>query len=104
MDLYQRMSDRSMAKLYWIARHCSDFATGNEILQALRQRIDLGAERPKRASEGNLACRTGNGASEGIAGVCGTAVGAGCVEESVATVASETHSMSSCVSTSAGCT
>ena len=47
MDLYQRMSDRSMAKLYWIARHCGDFATANEILQALRQRIELGAERPK---------------------------------------------------------
>ena len=38
VDLYQRMSDRSMAKLYWIARHCGDFATANEILQALRQR------------------------------------------------------------------
>ena len=48
MDLYQRMSDRSMAKLYWIARHCGDFATANEILQALRQRIELGAERAKR--------------------------------------------------------
>ena len=47
MDLYQRMSDRSMAKLYWIARHCGHFATANEILQALRQRIELGAERPK---------------------------------------------------------
>ena len=48
MDLYQRMSDRSMAKLDWIARHCGDFTTANEILQALRQRIELGAERPKR--------------------------------------------------------
>ena len=47
MDLYQRVSDRSLAKLYWIARHCGYFATANEILQALRQRIDLGAERPK---------------------------------------------------------
>ncbi len=48
MDLYQRMSDRSMAKLYWIARHCGDCTTANDILQALRQRIELGAERPKR--------------------------------------------------------
>jgi hypothetical protein len=48
MDLYQRMSDRSMAKLYWIARHYGDFATANEILQAFRQRIELGAEPPKR--------------------------------------------------------
>ena len=48
MDLYRRVSDRSMAKLYWNARHCGDFATANQIFQALRQRIDLGAERPKR--------------------------------------------------------
>ena len=48
MDLYQRMSDRSMAKLYWIARHCGDFATANNILQALKERIELDAERPKR--------------------------------------------------------
>ena len=48
MDLYQRMSDRSMAKLHWIAPHCGDFATANEILQALSQRIELGAERPQR--------------------------------------------------------
>ena len=37
-----------MAKLYWIARHCGDFTTANKIWQALRQRIELGAERPKR--------------------------------------------------------
>ena len=48
MDLYQRMSDNSMAAPYWIARHCGDFATANEILQALRERIESGAERPKR--------------------------------------------------------
>ena len=48
MDLYQRMSDRSMAKLYWIARHCGDFATANDILQALRQRTESEAERSKR--------------------------------------------------------
>ena len=48
MDLYQRMSDRSMAKLYWIARNCGDFATANNILQALEERIELDAERPKR--------------------------------------------------------
>ena len=40
MDLYQRMSDRSMAKLYWIARHCGDFAAANDILQALKQRTE----------------------------------------------------------------
>ena len=48
MDLYQRMSDRSMAKLYWIARHCGDFATANDILQALRQRTESEAKRSKR--------------------------------------------------------
>ena len=48
MDLYQRMSDRSMAKLYWIARHCGDFATANDIFQALKQRTESGAERSKR--------------------------------------------------------
>jgi len=48
MDLYQRMSDRSMAKLYWIARHCGDFATANDILQALKQRTESGAEPSKR--------------------------------------------------------
>ena len=48
MDLYQRMSDRSMAKLYWIARHCGDFATANDILQALKQRTESAAERSKR--------------------------------------------------------
>ena len=48
MDLYQRMSDRSMAKLYWIARHCGDFATANDILQALKQRTESGAERSNR--------------------------------------------------------
>lgn len=47
MDLYQRMSDRSMAKLYWIARHCGDFATANNVLRALKERIELDTERPK---------------------------------------------------------
>ena len=47
MDLYQRMSDRSMAKLYWIARHCGDFATANNVLRALKERIELDNERPK---------------------------------------------------------
>ena len=47
MDLYQRMSDRSMAKLYWIARNCGDFATANNILRALKERIELDTERPK---------------------------------------------------------
>ena len=40
MDLYQRMSDRSMSKLYWIARHCGDFATANDIFQVLKQRLE----------------------------------------------------------------
>jgi hypothetical protein len=48
MDLYQRMSDRSMAKLYWIARHCGDFATANDILQALKQRTESDAQRTRR--------------------------------------------------------
>ena len=48
MDLYQRMSDRSMAKLYWIARHCGDFATANDILQALKQRTESGARCTRR--------------------------------------------------------
>ena len=48
MDLYQRMSDRSMAKLYWIARHCGDFATANDIFQALKQRTESGAQRTRR--------------------------------------------------------
>ena len=48
MDLYQRMSERSMAKLYWIARHCGDFATANGILQALKQRTESGAQRTGR--------------------------------------------------------
>ena len=47
MDLYQRMSDRSMAKLYWIARHCGDFATAKDILRELKQRTELDAERPE---------------------------------------------------------
>ena len=47
MDLYQIMSDRSMSKLYWIARNCGDFATANNILRALKERIELDTERPK---------------------------------------------------------
>ena len=48
MDLYQRMSERSMAKLYWIARPCGDFATANGIWQALKQRTESGAQRTRR--------------------------------------------------------
>ena len=48
MDLYQRMSDRSMAKLYWIARTCGDFATANDILQALKQRTESDAQHKRR--------------------------------------------------------
>ena len=47
MDLYERMSDRSMAKLYWIARHCGDFATANDILQVLKERIESDDVRAK---------------------------------------------------------
>ena len=47
MDLYQRMSDRSMAKLYWIARHCGDFATANDILQAPKERVESDDAREK---------------------------------------------------------
>lgn len=47
MDLYQQMSDCCMAKLCWIARHFGDFATANDILQALKQLTELDAERPK---------------------------------------------------------
>ena len=47
MDLYQRMSDRSMAKLYWIARHCGDFATANDILQVLKERVEPDDARAK---------------------------------------------------------
>ncbi len=38
MNLYERMSDKSVVKLYWIARHCGDFTTANDILQVLKQR------------------------------------------------------------------
>jgi hypothetical protein len=47
MDLYQRMSDRSMAKLYWIARHCGDFATAYDIFQVLKQRFESDDARAK---------------------------------------------------------
>ena len=50
MDLYQRMSDRGMAKLSWIARHCGDFTTANDILQALKQRTESGAQRTRRCN------------------------------------------------------
>ena len=48
MDLYERMSDRSIAKLYRIARHCGDFATANDILQVLKERIESDNARAKR--------------------------------------------------------
>ena len=47
MDLYHRMSDRSMAKLCWIARHCGDFATANDILQVLKERFESNDTRVK---------------------------------------------------------
>ena len=31
MDLYARLSDKSLLKLYRIARHCGDFVRANEI-------------------------------------------------------------------------
>jgi len=57
MDLYQRMSDRSMAKLYWIARHCGDFATANDILQALKQRTESGAQRTESGAQRTRRCK-----------------------------------------------
>ena len=36
MDLYQRLNEKSMAKLYFIARHCGDYATANRILEICR--------------------------------------------------------------------
>ena len=50
MDLYQRMSDRGMAKLYWIARHCGDFTTANDILQGLKQRTESDVQRTRRCN------------------------------------------------------
>jgi hypothetical protein len=38
MDLYQRLNEKSMAKLYFIARHCGDYATANRILEICRER------------------------------------------------------------------
>ena len=38
MDLYARLSDKSLLKLYRIARHCGDFVRANDILQALQGR------------------------------------------------------------------
>ena len=49
LDLYQLMSDRSMAKLCWIARHCGDFATANDIFQALKQCTESGARFTRRS-------------------------------------------------------
>ena len=41
MDLYARLSDKSLLKLYRIARHRGDFVRANDILQALQDR-DIG--------------------------------------------------------------
>lgn len=38
MDVYAKLSDQSMLKLYRIARQCGDFATANAIWQALKDR------------------------------------------------------------------
>ena len=38
MDVYAKLSDQSMLKLYRIARQYGDFATANAIWQALRDR------------------------------------------------------------------
>ena len=46
MDLYARLSDKSLLTLYRIARHCGDFVRANDILQALQDR-DTARARPK---------------------------------------------------------
>ena len=38
MDVYAKLSDQSMLKLYRIARQCGDFATANVIWQAVKDR------------------------------------------------------------------
>ena len=38
MDVYAKLSDQSMLKLYRSARQCGDFATANAIWQALKDR------------------------------------------------------------------
>ena len=38
MDLYARLSDKSLLRLYRIARRRGDFVRANEILQALQYR------------------------------------------------------------------
>ena len=43
MDLYQRLNEKSMAKLYFIARHCGDYATANRILEICRGRWSAAA-------------------------------------------------------------
>ena len=44
MDLYARLSDKSLLKLYRIARHCGDFVRANEILRSLQYRDTARAE------------------------------------------------------------
>lgn len=38
MDVYHKLGDQSMLKLYRIARQCGDFATANAIWEALKAR------------------------------------------------------------------
>ena len=49
MDLYARLSDKSLLKLYRIARHCGDFVRANNILQVLQDRIPRGLSDDARA-------------------------------------------------------
>ena len=38
MDVYNKLGDQSMLKLYRIARQCGDFATANAIREVLKAR------------------------------------------------------------------
>lgn len=38
MDVYNKLGDQSMLKLYRIARQCGDFATANAIWEVLKAR------------------------------------------------------------------
>ena len=44
MDLYERLNEKSMAKLYFIARHCGDYATANRILEICKDRCNAAAD------------------------------------------------------------
>ena len=49
MDLYERLNEKSMAKLYCIARNCGDYATANRILEICKHRCSAAiANEPRR--------------------------------------------------------